>query len=497
MSAALRDALSVFDAIVLVYFLALNTSFLVLIGLAAFDAMHHFRRLPYSGDRDVFANPLTPPISVIVPAFNEQEGILDCIGGLLNLRYPQYELIVVDDGSTDETFERLHAELDLIATPRVVPNDVPTIGAIQSVHVPRGGEPISVIRKENSGQKADGVNVGINAARYPLVAVIDADSILDKDALLHVVKPFIEDPVHVVATGGCVRAANGSVVSHGELVDARMPRGWLARIQVIEYLRAFLMGRAGWSRLRGLLVISGAFGLFRRDLLVEVGGYDPNCSGEDTELIARLHHHLRRARRRYEIVFITEPVCWTEVPTTFRDLRAQRQRWSRGLGETLARHRAMVANPRYGRIGLVVLPYFVLFELLSPVLEVAGLAAVVLGLALGVVSVPFALLFLVVAIGFALVLSIAALTIEEFSYRRYRRWRDFGVGLAAAVLENVGFRQLNAWWRLQGLAQWMFGRRTKWVSLARSGFHDTPPSSRPTPGFAEDDGALEPVTSGV
>jgi cellulose synthase/poly-beta-1,6-N-acetylglucosamine synthase-like glycosyltransferase len=477
MTASLHDALSGFDTFVLLYGVALNASYLLLIGLAAFDALHYFRRLPYSGDQDVFANPLTPAISIIVPAFNEQETIVDCLHGLLNLHYPQYELIIVDDGSTDETFERLRRELDLVHTPKVIRHDVPTVGCTQSVHIPRHGEPVTVIRKVNAG-KANGSNAGINAARFPLICFIDADSILDKDALLHVVKPFVEDPGHVVATGGCVRVANGSVVSHGEIVDARMPRGWLARIQVIEYLRAFLMGRAGWSRLRGLLIISGAFGLFRRDVLVEVGGYDSACAGEDAELVARLHHHLRRARRRYEIVFIAEPVCWTEVPSTFRDLGDQRRRWSRGLAETLTKHRAMAANPRYGRMGLVVIPYFVLFELLTPIVEVTGIAAVTLGLALGVVNVPFALLFFTVWIGFGVLLSITALAIEEFSYHRYRRWRDFGLGLAAALLENVGFRQLHAWWRLQGLLNWVIGHPLHWRSLERHGFDNAQSSPR-------------------
>jgi len=479
MIAALREALIWFNVSVLAYFLLLNTSYLVLIVLAALEARRDFRELQRGGDRDLFADPLAPSISVIVPAFNEEAVIIESVRGLLNLRYPNFEIIVVDDGSTDATFRLLEDEFHLVEVPRVVPDATPTLGALRSVHVPQGREPITVIRKVSVGRKADAVNAGINAARSSLVCVTDADSILDRNSLLHVVRPFIADPEAVVATGGCIRVANGSVVKHGDLVDPRMPGGWIARIQVVEYLRAFLMGRAGWSRLGAVLIVSGAFGLFRRDVLIEVGGYDPTCSGEDAELITRIHHHFRRARRTYRIVFVPEPVCWTEVPSKWRSLRGQRQRWSRGMAETLWSHRAVIGNPRYGRMGLLVLPYFVVFELLSPIFEVGGVAAVALGFWVGVLDVRFALLFLLVAVGYSFVLTVAALTIEVFSYRRYRRWRDLGIAVAAALLENVGFRQVHAWWRLQGLFQVIRGRFSEWIPPERAGFSGTGTASQP------------------
>jgi cellulose synthase/poly-beta-1,6-N-acetylglucosamine synthase-like glycosyltransferase len=273
-----------------------------------------------------------------------------------------------------------------------------------------------------------------------------------------------------VAAGGSVRVANGCQVDSGRVVDVRMPHRWIERIQVVEYLRSFLLGRAGWSRLRSLLIISGAFGLFRRDLLVEVGGFDPTCIGEDAEMVTRLHRHLREQRRAYDVVFVAEPVCWTEVPGSTAVLATQRRRWSTGLVEVLWIHRWMIGNPRYGRIGLGAMPYFLVFEMLGAVVEVFGLAVVAIGVALGVVAVEFALLLAAVAVGYGLLLSLLAITVEEFSYRRYRSWRDLGLALLASVVENLGYRQLHAWWRVQGIVGAMRDRPSPWEVVPRTGF---------------------------
>ncbi|MDX6442388.1 MAG: hypothetical protein QOE43_2117 [Gaiellaceae bacterium] len=468
-----RDGLVSFDWFVLVYFVVLNSGYLLLVGIASLEVARTMRRLTVAGYDDIFANPFAPGVSILVPAYNEEAGIVESVHSLLGLRYPEFEVIVIDDGSTDETFARLQVEFDLVPTERVVPELVPTLGRIMSTYVAREGEPLIVVRKENTGRRSDPLNVGINAASKHLICMVDADSILDADALLRVAKPFVDDPEHVIGTGGVVRAANGVIVERGRVVEARMPNGWLARIQVMEYLRSFLLGRTGWSRLGGLLIISGAFGLFRRDTVIEVGGLDLNCIGEDAELVARLHHHLRVARRSYRIVFVAEPVCWTEVPSTVTDLCRQRRRWSLGLAQVLRTHRKMIGNPHYGRIGLVVLPYYLIFELLSPIIEVVGVFVVALSFSFGVLNVHFALLFALVAFGWGILLSVASLALEEFSYHRYRRWRDLAIAIAAAILENIGYRQLHAVWRLRGLADSLSGKEGAWGTMTRTGFATT------------------------
>jgi cellulose synthase/poly-beta-1,6-N-acetylglucosamine synthase-like glycosyltransferase len=465
-----HNIISGFNWFVLGYFLVLNTGYLVLIAIASLDVSQWLRRVAFAGHDDIFANPLTPAVSIIVPAFNEELSIVENVRAMLVLKYPEFEVVVVDDGSTDATFERLRDAFDLVETNHAVTNEVPTIGEVISVHVPAGGGPLIVVRKANAGRRSDAVNVGLNTVNHPLVCMIDADSLLEEDALLRVVKPFIDDPRRVVASGGVIRAANGSRIESGHVVDATMPRRWVERVQVLEYLRSFLLGRTGWSKVGGLLIISGAFGVFRRDIVVEVGGLDLTTLGEDAELVARIHHYLRKQKRDYRITFVAEPVCWTEVPHSRKVLARQRVRWSQGLAEVLWRHRTMVGNPRYGRIGLVVLPYYLMFELLGPVVELFGVLAVIASFALGITNVTFFILFAAVAFGYGAFVSMAALAVEEFSFHRYRRWRDLFAAVAAVVVENVGYRQMHSWWRLRGLYRAISGRETSWGVMTRTGF---------------------------
>ena len=465
--------LQLLDLPVLIYFLCINTSYLLLIVLAAMEFARHIRRAPFAGLEEAYASPLTRPVSVLVPAYNEEAGIVEAVRAMLGLRYPEYEVVVVDDGSTDATYERLVSAFGLVTMPRVVAMELPARGGVLDVSVPGDGiTPLVVVRKENGG-RADALNIAVNLAQYPLVCMVDADSILDPDALLTVSKPFADDPLRVVATGGVIRAANGCRVKGGRVLDVRMPRQWVARIQVVEYLRAFLLGRTGWSKIGALALISGAFGLFRRDVVVSVGGFDPDSMGEDFELVVNIHRHLREQKTDYRVVMVAEPVSWTEVPSSLRVLASQRRRWHRGLTQVLWRHRVMMLNPRYGRIGMVALPYYLVFELLAPVLELLGVVLVPLGLLLGAVDVAYALLFLAVAYGYAMLVSVAALAVEELSFHRYSRWRDLGLALAAAILENVGYRQLTCLWRIQGLWSQLARRKAVWGEMAREGFDTT------------------------
>jgi cellulose synthase/poly-beta-1,6-N-acetylglucosamine synthase-like glycosyltransferase len=470
LSAGVQWLYDVTSVPILVYFVVINLSFLLLIITAGFQFRRYLRMRDASVD--TLGGELALGVSVVMPAHNEEVGIVTSTTAMLSLRYPRHEVVVVDDGSTDNTFEVLREAFDLVQIPREVPMDLPVRAEILGVHVPRDGHTrLVVVRKANSG-RSEAINAGVNVAVEPLIAFIDADSILEPDALLRVSKPFTDDPTRMVATGGTIRAVNGSRVVSGRLVRLAMPTQWVARIQVVEYLRAFLVGRTGWSRLGMLILISGAFGMFRRDVVVDAGGLDPDSIGEDFELVLRIHRRMMDEGRDYAVEFVPEPVCWTEVPSTLSVLARQRRRWHRGLWETLWAYRGMLFNRRYGRIGFLALPYYWVFELFAPLLEGFGIIVVVLGLALGIVNVPYALLFLVLAYGLAILVTLAAMSVEEWAFHRYNRWRDLLTTLAAAVLENIGYRQLTVWWRLGG---WWASLRKKeqvWGVMTRAGFDE-------------------------
>ncbi|MGX6607068.1 glycosyltransferase family 2 protein [Micromonosporaceae bacterium Da 78-11] len=480
-----RDVLRVADWAVFGYFIALNSSYLILIVLASIEFAKHLRRIPFAGADDMFRSPLTLPVSVIVPAHNEGPGIVAAVQAMTSLRYPRYEVVVVDDGSTDDTFEKLRAQFDLVEVPRVVPSEVPYRSQVLSVHVARANPAgLTVVRKTNGG-KSDALNVGINLARHPLICMVDADSVLDPDALLSVAKPFGDDPLRVAACGGVIRIANGCKVVGGRVVDVRMPNSRLVRIQVVEYLRAFLMSRTGWSRFGGLVVISGAFGVFRRDLVVKIGGMAHDTIGEDAELVVRLHHYLRDLGEDYRVVFVAEPVSWSEAPSRMRVLGHQRRRWHRGIAEILSKHRHMIFNPKYGRIGLIALPYYVIFELLAPFIELAALVLLPLGLWVDAVDLGFAWRFALVAYGYGLLISLVALFIEEVSFHRYRRWTDMLRGVTAAIMENFGYRQVLAFWQVAGALGAWHGRQAVWGTMDRVGFDTHEPTPVGTVGAGE------------
>lgn len=463
------------------YSVLINTSFLGLTGLAVLDFHTYLRRRGFAAYDETFAEPLAPGISILMPAHNESAGIVEAVRAMTAMRYPDFEVVVVDDGSRDETVAVMVEAFDMVEAPMVVPTDIPTRGRVLRTYVSRrGSHNVMLVCKENGG-KADALNVGINAARKALVCMVDADSILDPDALLHVSRPFADDPERVVASGGVVRIANGSTIRGGRVVDVRMPRRWLPRVQVVEYLRAFMIGRSGWSRLGGLLIISGAFGLFRKDVIAELGGLSTECIGEDAELVVRLHRWLGDHDQDGRVVFVSEPVAWTEAPETRSVLRKQRRRWHRGLTEILRLHRGMLFRRRYGVVGLVSMPWFVAFELLAPFVEVFGFAylAIALGLVgleeLGwfvtdLVNRDVMWILLSVSVLYAIVLSLTALMVEQLSFRRYRGMKSLLISIWAAVEENVGYRQLNAVWRIGGAIEALRNTPAEWGNMQRKGF---------------------------
>jgi len=446
------------------YFAAVTCGYLLLFALALIEVRRQLQAqvledLPraYSG--------LEPPVSILVPAYNEEATIATSVRSMLQLDYPEFEVIVVNDGSRDGTMEALRAAFALVPFPEAYWRRLevkPVRGIYRSTRFPN----LRVIDKENGG-KADALNAGINASRCPRFCGVDADSILERASLRRVVGPFLEDPA-VIASGGTVRVANGCTVSGGFLESVALPGRLLPLLQIVEYLRAFQFGRMGWSPLNAVLIISGAFGLFRKDTVVAAGGYRHDTVGEDMELVVRLHRKYRAAGRQYRIVFVPDPICWTEAPESLRVLRSQRTRWQRGLAESLTLNLGLAFNRRGGAPGWLAFPFMAVFEWLGPLIEVGGYALMLAGLAAGVVSGAALAAFLLLAIGLGVLLSVCALLIEEMSFHIYKRPRELAALAAAAVLENFGYRQLIALWRLEGLLRWATGSRARWGEMTRS-----------------------------
>jgi cellulose synthase/poly-beta-1,6-N-acetylglucosamine synthase-like glycosyltransferase len=463
----LKEIVLVFNWSVIYYFAILNGVYFILFLISLVEVVRFVKRTIFSDYEQILQSEMTWPISIIVPAHNESRTIIETVRSLLNVNYREFEVIVVNDGSTDGTLQRIIQTFELKKTDRIYRRTLPTgdvFGIYAALEIPN----LVVIDKERGG-KADALNTGINVSRYPLTCSVDADSLIEEDALLRVVKPFMEHPDEMVAVGGIVRIANGCEVREGRVTRIRLPDRLLPIFQVVEYLRAFLSGRIGWSTMRSLLIISGAFGLYRKSEVIAVGGYERWSETEDLEMVLKLHHRSSREGRRHRIVFVPDPVCWTEVPTTFRVLARQRNRWHRGLLQCLWHHKRMIFNPSYGVIGTVALPYFVLFEMFGPLVEVLGYLVVTLSWLMGLLNFEFFLLFLILAIFIGVLLSVAAVLLEEISFRRYPGWEHLAMLVLMAVLENFGYRQILTLFKVK--AFWDFLRRRRgWGHMERQGF---------------------------
>ncbi|MEN9544192.1 MAG: hypothetical protein RLZZ598_1025, partial [Pseudomonadota bacterium] len=406
---------------------------------------------------------LEPGVSIIVPAHNEAPTIAAAVRSMLQLDYPDVEIIVVNDGSKDDTLEVLKREFSLSLFPEAYRVQLP-VQPIHGLYRSPQHPQLRVLDKANGG-RSDAVNAGINASQRGLICLVDADSVLLRDSLRRLVQPFMQDS-RVVACGGTVRVSNGCRIARGYLEEVDVPRNWLARIQVVEYLRGFLYGRLGWTLLNALPLISGAFGLFRRAAVVEAGGLSIGTIGEDMELVLRLHRRLRKQGRDYRIVFVPDAVCWTEAPESMRVLRSQRTRWQRGLMESLWANRALFGR---GAIGTLAMPFMLIFEGFGPIIEILGYVVMGLLFLTGQIAWPAFLAFLLMALGMGIMLSANALLLEEIAFRTYPRTAHLRQLLAAIVIENLGYRQINTWWRIVGLWQWATRRKQTWGTMTRLG----------------------------
>lgn len=467
-------AIIYFNLFIVVYVIAVSTINAIQMVISMITTPAHLKKARSSDISMYNQSSNMVPISILVPAYNEELTIVDNIRSLLNLDHPTYEVVVISDGSTDGTLRAVIDTFQLKKITYPIRSRLETkeiLGVYYNPDYPM----LRLIDKENGG-KADALNAGINLSRYPYFASIDADSLLESDALIRISTPFMEYK-YTVAVGGIIRVGNGCTIKEGKAVSYGLPKKSIARFQIIEYFRAFLVGRVGWNFINSLLIISGAFGAFQKDAVFQVGGYTTGMIGEDMDLVLKLHKFMRQNKYKYRIAFLPDPVCWTQVPETGKVLYQQRRRWHIGLMDSLWNQREMFFNPRYGILGLVAMPYYFFVEMLGPVVEGLGLIMIPLAWFFGLLSSEFLILFFLSATVFGVILSLGALAIEYYTFNRYINLREVLLLSVYCIIENFFYRQMTVIFRLLGILGYR-KHKNSWGKMKRQRF--TPSEESPS-----------------
>ena len=459
----------IIESVYFMYAIAISSSYMLLALLSFREMRKYMMKNRFANYRTILSSSLAPRISIIAPAYNEEMTIVDNIKSLMSLEYNNYDVIVINDGSKDSSMAKMISAFHLEKVDRYYSEEL-QFNEIKGIYTSkdRAFRKLVVVDKANGG-KADALNAGISVSGSELVACIDVDCIIQPDALLKMSKAYLEDTERIVAVGGVVRIANSCEIEDGRLIKVNLPENQLARFQTLEYLRAFLLGRMAWSRLNGLMLISGAFGLFKREVVLKVGGYDKTTVGEDMELVVRMRRNLLEEGKKAKVKYIPDPLCWTEAPANRKILGRQRNRWTRGTIETLFKHKRLFLNPKYGLLGLISYPYWFFFEFLAPWVEFTGLLFFTSLAALGLIDWQFSLLLFLAVYLFAVFLSMLTLLIEEWTFQRYTQPNDFFKMAWTALIEPFLFHPLVVVWAIQGNFDKWKGKGG-WGEMTRTGF---------------------------
>ena len=462
------------NIVFLVFTVVLFTMFSAMGYLSTRNSIHYKNKNSFVDLSKVMASPLAPGITIIAPAYNEGLTIVENIRSLLSLQYVNYEVMVVNDGSKDDTLQKMIDAYDLIKIDKKIDPDwrnKPIRGVYKSRQ--RSFSKLTVIDKENGG-KSDALNTGIQLSEMKYVGCIDVDCLLLPDALLHVVKSFYQrSKKKVIAVGGVIRIANSCKISGGKLEEIRLPKNWLAKFQLLEYTRSFLLGRMAWGRIDSLLIISGAFGFFDRQIALAVGGYDTGTVGEDMEIVFRMRRYMHERNIPYTVEYIPDPLCWTEVPESTKILVNQRDRWARGNLETLYTHKDMFFNPKFGRLGMLSYPYWFFYEWLAPLLEFFGFFTIILFYFLGILNWEFFIAITLTVYTFSVMFSFYAILWDVYSYNQYKKTKDILLLMFCAIIEPFVFHPIVVWSAVRGNYKKLFKINSGWGSQVRKGFAKT------------------------
>lgn len=454
---------------ILIYAITLISFYIFIAAFSIGEVRKYWRKSSFTNYTILASSAHAPGISIIAPAYNEGANISENVRSLLSIHYNNLELIIVNDGSKDDSLQKLIDTYHLFKVDYFINEKIPTkkVRGIYKSKNP-GFKKLIVVDKENGG-KADALNVGVNISAHDYIVCIDVDCVLEQDALLKMVKPFLEkNTKRVIASGGVIRIANNCKIENGRLIKVHLPKKILPRAQTLEYIRSFLLGRMAWSRLNGLLLISGAFGAFDKDIVIRCGGYNPKTVGEDMELVVRMRRYMEENQLPYKVTYIPDPLCWTEAPDTYKILVRQRNRWTRGTIETLRFHKAMFFNPKYGVLGLISYPYWFFFEFLAPIIEFAGIVVFILFSILGLIQWGFFLQLLACVLLFAFLYSSFAILMEVLTYHQYKKQKDILNLILMAILEPFVFHPFVVFAAIKGNIDYL-RKKNSWGEMVRQG----------------------------
>ncbi|TFV97763.1 glycosyltransferase family 2 protein [Algoriphagus kandeliae] len=462
--------IEVFGVIFMILSFSVIIVYLLIMIFAALEMRDYRRKNRFIDYQDIITSPVAPGVSILAPAFNEEATIVNNVKSLLSLHYGKFEVIIINDGSKDGTLEKLVEAFQLQKTDFFYYSEIQT-QAIRGVYRSenKSFRRLTVIDKENGG-KADALNAGINISQMEILACIDVDCILSSDSITRMVRPFMEETnKKVIAVGGAIGIANNCDIKDGTVTKYRVPDSLLGRFQVVEYCRAFLMGRMAWSRINGLMLISGAFGFFKKDIVLAVGGYFPKTVGEDMELVVRMRRYMEEKRIPYRVGFVPDPLCWTEVPEDEEVLARQRNRWMRGTIETLQLHQKIGLKSKYGVLGMVSFPFWTVFEKLAPVLELVGLLYTLTLLVLGDFSAVYFIALLLMVYLLSMLVSTFSVLFEQLAFNNYKNKKDLYRLIGTILLEPILIHPKIVWWGLKGHVDFIIGRGG-WGKMIRTGF---------------------------
>lgn len=450
-------------------------SYIVLAIISGKETLEYIKKNSIVYYKDILSSTISPSITIIAPAYNESLNVVENVRSLLSNHYVNYNVIIVNDGSKDDSLEKLIKAYDLKKINYIINDKIKTKPLRAGVFKSKNPafEKLMVVDKENGG-KADALNMGLNISKSKYVACIDVDCLLLEDALQKMIKPFLDETgAKIIAAGGVIRIANSCTIKGGKLVDVNLPKNLLVQSQILEYLRAFLLGRMAWSRLNGLLVISGAFGILDKETAIAVGGYDTQTVGEDMEIIVRMRRYMEENNIKYKVSYIPDPLCWTEAPENYKTFISQRNRWTRGTIETLKKHRKIGFNKKYGTFGLISYPYWLIFERFAPLIEAAGLLYFIILIILQQVRWEYALSFFLLAYSFSVLFSIIALYSEELTFHEYKKKGTGYKLIFLSALEPFILHPFVLYAALKGNYDYFFNKKKKWGKMERKGLVTT------------------------